>query len=57
MNGDPGGAKPSVVCLGDEVGKLNASCVEEMAVLPDERAFFDEPNRLANQLIVVAGCL
>lgn len=42
-----------MVCLGDEVGRLKASCVEDMAVLPELRVFFGDENRLVNQLIVV----
>lgn len=50
VKGDPG-AKPSCGCLGDEVGRLNASCVEEMAVRLDWRVFLFDEKRLVNQLI------
>lgn len=50
MNGDPG-AKPSCGCLGDEVGRLNASCVEDIAVRPDWRASLFDEKRFVNQLI------
>ena len=40
------------MCLGDEVGRLKASCVEDMAVLPEVRVFLDDANKFVNQLIV-----
>ena len=53
--GEPGW-KPSDGCLGDEVGRLNASCVDEIAVRLDWRVFLDDDEkRLVNQLIAADG--
>ena len=55
VKGEPG-RKASDGCLGDEVGRLKASCVEEIAVRLDWRVFLDDDEkRLANQLIAVDG--
>lgn len=37
------------------MGRLNASCVDEIAERPDWRAFLDDENRLVNQLIAGQG--
>jgi hypothetical protein len=55
LNGEPDW-KPSRGYLGDEVGRLNASSVEEMAVLPEVRVFFVLEKRSVNQLIAVFSC-
>ena len=53
--GEPG-RKASDGCLGDEVGRLNASCVDEIAVRLDCRVFLDDDEkRLVNQLIAADG--
>ena len=54
VSGEPG-RKPSDGCLGDEVGRLKASCVDEIAVRLDCRVFFVGEKRLANQLIAQGG--
>ena len=55
VGGEPGW-KASDGCLGDEVGRLNASCVDEIAVRLDWRVFLDDDEkRLVNQLIAADG--